>query len=62
MAGGNDADWRELCAAVVRELDPEKVDELVRQIIEALDRNVSSPASPVLSSSAVIYNRRKAAV
>lgn len=60
MAEGNDADWRELCAAVVREVDPAKVDKLVKQIIEALDRISVRQDPPVLSSSPVSHNRRKA--
>ena len=50
MAEGNDAEWKELCAAVAREADPEKVDELVKQIIEALDRKHRA-ISPVLVES-----------
>ncbi len=33
----NQKDWRELCAALVNETDPDKFDSLVERLINALD-------------------------
>jgi cytochrome P450 len=37
MAESKGKDWRELCAAAAQEFDPEKLDVLVNQILQALD-------------------------
>jgi hypothetical protein len=37
MAGHNQRDWRELCAAVTNEPDSKKLDSLVQELIRALD-------------------------
>jgi hypothetical protein len=43
MAEQKRKDWRELCAAAAEEHDPEKLANLVEQIIQAIDeRNASS--------------------
>jgi hypothetical protein len=37
MAGREQRDWRELCAAVTNETDSTKLDSLVQELIRALD-------------------------
>jgi hypothetical protein len=37
MAGREQRDWRELCAAVTNETDSAKLDSLVQELIRALD-------------------------
>lgn len=46
MAESKSSDWRELCAAAIKEQDAQKVFLLVDQIIEAVDLSLGpSPAS-----------------
>ena len=37
MAGHEQRDWRELCAAVTNEPDSKKLDSMVQELIRALD-------------------------
>jgi hypothetical protein len=37
MAGHEERDWRELCAAVTNEPDSKKLDSMVQELIRALD-------------------------
>jgi hypothetical protein len=46
MAESNRIDWRELCAAAVKEPDSEKLADLVDQIIKALDERALRLAAP----------------
>jgi hypothetical protein len=49
MADGKRKDWRELCAAVALEPDPEKVVSLVHQILQAFeerDREIKFVSGP----------------
>ncbi len=55
MAGPNQKDWRELCAAVANETDSNKLNSLVQQLIKALDegaRNWRSRLTPAANGEA----------
>jgi len=41
MSESNKKDWRELCASVANESDPEKLGSLVKELIRALDERQS---------------------
>jgi hypothetical protein len=49
MAESKNNDWRELCAAAVKEQDAAKLTCLVNQIIEAIDQTLTR--SPTLNAS-----------
>jgi hypothetical protein len=43
MAESKRKDWRELCTAAAKELDPDKLASLVHQIIQAIDDRKQRP-------------------
>jgi len=60
MAGSNQRDWRELCAAVANETDSGKLDALVPELIRALDEGEKSWRQSICWTDAVAANREGA--
>jgi hypothetical protein len=57
MAGCKQRDWRELCAAVVNETDPDELSALIPELIRALDEGERSWHQPVCWPDSMPANR-----
>ena len=56
MAGDKQRDRRELCAAVTKETDSEKLDSLVQELIRALDEGEREWRHAIYSPNAIAAN------
>jgi len=60
MAERNQKDWRELCAAVTNEVDSEKLDSLVQELIKALDEGEREWRHAISPPNTIAANRKVA--
>ena len=60
MTYGGQEDWRELCVAVTKERDSAKLNSLIQELIEALDKGERSWRPTVFPSDALATNREAA--